>query len=218
MQRSLPGFVAAVVLATLCAAVVAVTRGSTFRPEEHAVAAELDKLHPARPVAAHRRPTRFDMPDGTSISTASTSSPVWAKIAEEANRYFTAVKTAKELAWYQAAAAAQAAQQLSANKVATASTSRRQAAAQPASGGSDFFACVRHHESRGIYSVVNRGSGAAGAYQFMPTTWNNAARDAGRADLVGVNPSAASPADQDAIARYVYTTQGARPWAGSGCS
>ena len=85
-------------------------------------------------------------------------------------------------------------------------------------GGVDFFACVRHHESRGIYSVVNRGSGAAGAYQFMPTTWNNAARDAGRADLVGVNPSAASPADQDAIARYVYTTQGARPWAGSGCS
>ncbi len=218
MQRGPAGFVAAVVLATLCAGVVAVTSGSTTRPQEHAVAAELDKLHAARPVAAYRRPTRFDMPDGTSISTASTSSPVWAKIAEEVNRYLTAVKAAKDLAWYQAMAAAQASQPAKANQAAQASTSRGHAAAQPASGGADFFACVRHHESRGDYGVTNRSSGAAGAYQFMPTTWNNAARDAGRADLVGVNPAAASPADQDTIAHYVYSTQGARPWAGSGCS
>lgn len=213
MQRSLPGFVAAVVLATLCAAVVAVTRGSTFRPEEHAVAAELDKLHPARPVAAHRRPTRFDMPDGTSsIPSLSVS-----KIVGELNRYLAAVKSAQEQAWYQAATAALASQHAAANQRSQA-RSRSGNTSAPVSGGVDFFACVRHHESRGIYSVVNRGSGAAGAYQFMPTTWNNAARDAGRADLVGVNPSAASPADQDAIARYVYATQGARPWAGSGCS
>lgn len=213
MQRSLPGFVAAVVLATLCAAVVAVTRGSTFRPEEHAVAAELDKLHPARPVAAHRRPTRFDMPDGTrSIPSLSVS-----KIVGELNRYLAAVKSAQEQAWYQAATAALASQHAAASQRSQA-RSRSGNTSASVSGGVDFFACVRHHESRGIYSVVNRGSGAAGAYQFMPTTWNNAARDAGRADLVGVNPSAASPADQDAIARYVYATQGARPWAGSGCS
>jgi hypothetical protein len=214
MRRGVHSFVATVVLATLCAGVVAVTSGSTIRPQEQTVAAELDKLHPARPVAAYRRPTRFDMPG----ETTRTPSPALAKITGEVNRYFEAAKAAQLLAWYQGVAAALASQKATSQQPALATTSRRVAATQPASGGADFFACVRHHESRGDYGVINRGSGAAGAYQFMPTTWNNAARAFGRNDLVGVNPSAASPADQDAIAHYVYSTQGARPWTGSGCS
>jgi hypothetical protein len=187
MRRGVSSFVAAVVLATLCAGVVAVTSGAPIRPQEHAVAAELDNLHSARPVAAHF------------------------------GRYLAGVRAAQELAWYQGVAAAQASQQARANQPAQATNSRRSTSAQPASGGADFFACVRHHESRGDYGVINRGSGAAGAYQFMPTTWSNAARAFGRVDLAGVNPAAASPADQDAVAHYVYSTQGARPWAGSGC-
>jgi hypothetical protein len=214
MRRAIPGFVAAVVLASLGVGVAAVRSGSTIRAQEHTVAAELDKLHKVRPVAAHGRPTRLDTPAGTTFTPALTV----AKIVEELNRYFVAVKAANEWAWYQGVAAAQASRQARSNQPANATNSRRSAASQPASGGADFFACVRHHESRGNYGVVNRGSGAAGAYQFMPTTWSNAARAYGRGDLVGVNPSAASPADQDTIARYVYSTQGARPWAGSGCS
>jgi len=76
--------------------------------------------------------------------------------------------------------------------------------------------CIKHRESRGEYGVVNSSSGAAGAYQFMPGTWNNTARSAGRTDLVGVNPANASAADQDAMARQLLATQGLGPW-GGGC-
>jgi muramidase (phage lysozyme) len=63
--------------------------------------------------------------------------------------------------------------------------------------------------------VVNRSSGAAGAYQFMPGTWNSTARSAGRSDLVGVHPASASPADQDAMAQHLLATQGLGPWGGA---
>ena len=75
--------------------------------------------------------------------------------------------------------------------------------------------CIKHRESRGQYDVVNSSSGAAGAYQFMPGTWNTNAAAAGRPDLVGVNPANASPADQDAMAQHLLATQGMRPWGGS---
>lgn len=45
----------------------------------------------------------------------------------------------------------------------------------------------------------NSGNGYYGAYQFLPSTWDNIARKTGRLDLVGVLPSLASPADQDAM-------------------
>jgi hypothetical protein len=80
-----------------------------------------------------------------------------------------------------------------------------------------FLACVRHRESRGNYGVVNRSSGAGGAYQFLQGTWNNTARHAGRGDLVGIHPSTASAADQDAMAATLYAWQGRAPWAGNGC-
>lgn len=79
-----------------------------------------------------------------------------------------------------------------------------------------FLACVRNRESRGNYGAVNGSSGAAGAYQFMPQTWNNTARHAGRPDLVGMNPSSASAADQDAMAQHLLSWQGTAPW-GGGC-
>jgi len=85
-----------------------------------------------------------------------------------------------------------------------------------ASSGSSVLDCIRHRESRGQYDVVNSSSGAAGAYQFMPGTWNTNAASAGRPDLVGVNPANASPADQDAMAQHLLATQGLGPW-GGGC-
>jgi hypothetical protein len=80
----------------------------------------------------------------------------------------------------------------------------------------DFLACVRQRESGGDYSVYNAGgSGAAGAYQFLPGTWNSIAAAVGRTDLVGVDPAQASPADQDAMAAALYAQQGSAPWGGS---
>lgn len=83
--------------------------------------------------------------------------------------------------------------------------------------GNAFLECVKHRESRGNYSAVNSSSGAGGAYQFLQSTWNNTVANAGRGDLVGVHPSQASPADQDAMALHLLAWQGRSPWAGGGC-
>jgi hypothetical protein len=83
-------------------------------------------------------------------------------------------------------------------------------------GPGGYLACVRQHESGGRYNI-NTGNGYYGAYQFLPSTWNATAKRAGRPDLVGVLPSNASPADQDAMALALYQTNGRQPWAGDGC-
>ena len=105
-----------------------------------------------------------------------------------------------------------------ANAAAAARANRARAATRPTSSGNSggVLECIKHRESRGQYDVVNSSSGAAGAYQFMPGTWNTTARSAGRTDLVGVNPADASPADQDAMAHQLMNTQGLGPW-GGGC-
>jgi muramidase (phage lysozyme) len=71
---------------------------------------------------------------------------------------------------------------------------------------------VRNRESHGNYSAVNRSSGAAGAYQLLPSTWANTARHMGRGDLAGVRPNLASPATQDAVAAALLHWQGRAPW------
>jgi hypothetical protein len=87
----------------------------------------------------------------------------------------------------------------------------------PTGPANAFLACVMRRESGGNYQAVNRSSGAGGAYQFLQSTWNNTVRHAGRPDLVGLHPSQASPADQDAMALHLYQWQGRSPWAGPGC-
>jgi resuscitation-promoting factor RpfB len=82
------------------------------------------------------------------------------------------------------------------------------------SGATAFLACVRQRESHGNYSVVSANGAYYGAYQFSISTWNTTAQHAGRSDLVGVLPSQASPADQDAIALALYKWQGKAPWGG----
>ena len=83
----------------------------------------------------------------------------------------------------------------------------------------EFLACVRQRESGGDYTIheLTGASDAAGAYQFLPSTWNAIAEATGRSDLEGIDPAAASPADQDAMAQELYAQQGAAPWGGS-CS
>jgi hypothetical protein len=79
-----------------------------------------------------------------------------------------------------------------------------------------FLRCTRAHESdsAGGYRAVSPGGLYRGAYQFLRTTWNNVARSSGRPDLVGVDPAAAAPWDQDFIALTLYRSAGAAPWGG----
>jgi Transglycosylase-like domain len=79
-----------------------------------------------------------------------------------------------------------------------------------------FLKCTRAHESdsAGGYHAVSPGGVYRGAYQFLRSTWNNVARAAGRPDLVGVDPAAASTADQDQLALFLFHQAGPAPWGG----
>jgi hypothetical protein len=83
-------------------------------------------------------------------------------------------------------------------------------------GDDPFLRCTRAHESdsSGGYRAVSAGGVYRGAYQFTRSTWDNTARRAGRYDLVGVDPAAAAPWDQDLLALTLYHWQGAAPWGG----
>jgi hypothetical protein len=177
-------------------AIMANVAGATPSGAEQSQGPKLDKLHAVRPIAA-------------------TSSV----LAPNQNR---SVEVGKE---GQPADSAQAAPERGAAVVAPESMAAPAAVSEPVSSpvvsSSDpgaFLACVRNRESGGDYSVHNEGdSGASGAYQFLPGTWDSIAASVGRSDLVGVDPAQASPADQDAMAQALYAQQGAAPW-GGGCS
>ena len=77
------------------------------------------------------------------------------------------------------------------------------------------WASLRECESGGDYAITNPSGRYRGAYQFDRSTWNSVAeRSAPR--LVGVDPAAASPADQDAMALALYGERGPRPWPNCG--
>jgi hypothetical protein len=86
----------------------------------------------------------------------------------------------------------------------------------PDLSGDPFLVCTRAHESdtSGGYQAISAGGTYRGAYQFDRSTWNSAANLAGRPDLVGVDPAAAAPADQDLLALALYHARGTQPWGG----
>ncbi len=88
--------------------------------------------------------------------------------------------------------------------------------AQPDLSQDPFLVCTRAHESDGAggYHAVSPGGTYRGAYQFTRSTWNSTAMHAGRPDLVGIDPAAAAPYDQDLLALDLYHWQGASPWGG----
>lgn len=59
---------------------------------------------------------------------------------------------------------------------------------------SSIMGAIREQESDGNYDAVNGDSGAFGAYQFMPDTWNDACSQ------FGLDPSDTSPDNQDKAA------------------
>ena len=93
--------------------------------------------------------------------------------------------------------------------VASATASAPSAAPTTSSAPGGTFACIRNAESGGNYTAVNAGSGAGGAYQFMPSTW----QALGGSGL----PEDAPPAVQDAMAQKLYAEEGWSPWVGDPC-
>lgn len=95
-----------------------------------------------------------------------------------------------------------------------------------------FLVCVRSHESsvnkpdaidpqwgpmydQG-YQARNGRSGAAGAYQFLQSTWDSQARAIGRFDLVGRAPDTVWIIDQDLVA-WTIRASGGNAWRGDPC-
>jgi hypothetical protein len=173
---------------------------------EHSRGPKLDKLHAERPIAATTRNTHASVPGEFEAQVKAIQD--WVKFRQVTD--YIRFRMIEDYLGYQAAVDAAAAQ--------------AQAAPQPEASSvfsnsdpGDFLSCVRNRESGGNYGIYNSGgSGAAGAYQFMPGTWNSIAASVGRGDLVGVDPAQAAPADQDAMAQALYAQQGAGPW-GGGC-
>ena len=77
--------------------------------------------------------------------------------------------------------------------------------------GGGWAACAAA-ESGGDYGAVSANGSYGGAYQFSRSTWNSVAFRS-HPHLVGVDPAAAAPADQDAMALTLVPLLGAEPLA-----
>jgi len=87
------------------------------------------------------------------------------------------------------------------------STTSSTGAADPASSGAGDYSIpsgIVQCESGGDYSAVNPSTGAGGAYQILPSTW----QAYGGQGL----PQDASPAEQNQIAGEIYASQGPSAW------
>jgi hypothetical protein len=180
---------------------------------EHSRGPKLDKLHAERPIAAS---TRLQAETADEIRQAASAQKFFT--AYNADKFFTAYNADKFFTAYLADKFFSAV--LASQQAELSAQTRQSAPSSVVSSNSnpgDFLSCVRQRESGGNYGIYNAGgSGAAGAYQFLPGTWNSIAASSGRGDLVGVDPAQASPGDQDAMAQALYAQQGAAPW-GGGC-
>ena len=83
-------------------------------------------------------------------------------------------------------------------------TTASQNSGSSSTGGYVIPAYIVQCESGGNYSAVNPTSGAGGAYQILPSTW----QEYGGQGL----PQDASPAEQGAIAAKIWAAQGPSAW------
>lgn len=82
----------------------------------------------------------------------------------------------------------------------------------PSTPTPEQWAALRQCEASGNYSIVSSNGRYHGAYQFYQPTWDGLAQQLGRTDLVGLAPSQAAPADQDALALLLWQQRGNQPW------
>jgi hypothetical protein len=193
--------------------------------------AVLDRLHALTGVSYRTSPRA--LPADTSADLAASREEHYADVAAGALRAqlasaestLAAAEAAERQAiagYFAALASAAAEAEASAAAQAREEAARPAATSPPSSGGgcSDdvacFLACTRAHESdtAGGYQAVSPDGTYRGAYQFDQSTWNSVADATGRSDLVGTNPAAASPADQDTLAVALYAARGNQPWGG----
>jgi muramidase (phage lysozyme) len=196
-------------IAPLC--VVALAAGVAFAAP---MAAEPDDPHAVRPIAASPQdPPAYQNTSLRDNIGATIAAYVRAVELQQVAAFIDGIEAAQLKAFLDSLAAEEAAQA----RPAVAETRSAAPAPAPVSGGNGgFLDCVRQRESGGDYTVHNsQGSGASGAYQFLPGTWNSIAESSGRSDLVGMDPAAAAPADQDAMAAELYAQQGNAPWGGA---
>jgi hypothetical protein len=73
------------------------------------------------------------------------------------------------------------------------------------------WACIRDHESGDNYSE-STGNGYSGAYQFLPSTWNEAVSGAGYPQFANGEAYEAPPSVQNAAALWLYNLDGWSPW------
>jgi hypothetical protein len=190
---------------------------------EHSRGPKLDKLHAERPTAASHRLASVGDDLGVWYEREATAFRNFVT-QQQVNDYLHATRVAVDAYLHSMRVAVDAylasvaaANQAAADAQAASAPRRVENSVSYSSNPGDFLSCVRQRESGGNYGIYNSGgSGAAGAYQFMPGTWNGIASSSGRPDLVGVDPAQAAPADQDAMAQALYAQQGAAPW-GGGC-
>jgi Transglycosylase-like domain len=157
-----------------------------------------------------------------------------AQAAAQAAAAQAAVAAAQRAASQKAAAAQAAAAQAAAAQAAAQQAAAAQAAQQAPSGSSagastvvevsmpdpalpPYLQCVVQAESGGNYQAVSPDGVYMGAFQFDQPTWDLAARAAGLAFLVGVQPNDATKAEQDTVAVALYALDGDRPWLGDRC-
>jgi hypothetical protein len=198
--------------APFCVVAIAASVAVASPGAEHSRGPRLDELHAVRPTAALDSTAATSGTEPLSITEAG-----FEKAAKEIQDYI-AMRTVGDYI------AMRMVGDFIASVIASETQAARTAAAPSTGSGSyvsydsnpgGFLACVRQRESGGNYGIYNAGgSGAAGAYQFLPGTWNGIAASSGRTDLVGVDPAQASPADQDAMAQALYAQQGSAPWGG----
>ncbi len=97
------------------------------------------------------------------------------------------------------------------NAVQTDLYQRIAATRSPGAPSDATLARLRECESNGDYTVVSRSGTYRGAYQFSRRTWNNVAKSV-LPGFHGVDPAAAPPHVQDAMARALWTMTGPRSW------
>ncbi len=83
--------------------------------------------------------------------------------------------------------------------------------APPGGPSEDQWHALRMCESGNRYDAVSSNGLYRGAYQFSRPTWDGVAASF-YPQLVGIDPAAAAPGDQDAMAKALYSQSGASPW------
>lgn len=195
-----------VVIAILGAVASEVGAGPAGAARRQTTKAEIVRPHGVRPIAA----IRSTILEVTPLSLAADLATKYYRATTEQRaaivRYVAGVEAAKAAA---EAAAAQPPVEVRAERVTRDTAPTREASV----GGdnADTLACIRAHESdsAGGYSAVNSSSGAGGAYQALPSTWDGYGGYARAQD--------APAAVQDQWAHEAISASGTRPWAGSGC-